>query len=320
MPILKLSPNKRARDIAQKMIGSASELQIGVEVLENGTTVLDCGINHKGSFAAGKLFAEVCLGGLGTCELDVIEQDGLWMPAVKVTVDNPSAGCMGCQYAGWIVQTEKYFAMGSGPARIKCAAEDIIKNLGYADESDCAVIALETGKLPGIDAAQHIAEKASVDPKELYILVAPTASITGSIQINARVVETGLHKLVELGFDIKKIVAGLGTCPIAPVAEDDLKAIGITNDCVLYGGRVWYTVDAAAEDIEKVLDKIPSSSSRDYGTPFYELYKKYGNFYDIDPMLFSPAEVWLNCLCNGKTYHAGQFNTRILKNIFETSG
>lgn len=319
MPVLRPSPNNKALEIVQKMIANKEELKIEIHVLENGATILDCGVNARGGIAAGKNFAEVCMGGLGECEMEPINHGDLWMPGVKVSVDNPAVGCMACQYAGWMVKTENYFAMGSGPARIKCGSEELIKKLGYCDDAACAVVALETDKLPDVDTAGYIAEKCSVSPKELYILVAPTASIAGSVQISARVVETGLHKLTELGFDVKKIITGFGTCPVAPVAGDNLRAIGLTNDCVLYGGRVWYTVDAPAEEIESVLYKIPSNSSRDYGTPFYDLFKKYGDFYEIDPMLFSPAEVWLNCLQNGRLYHAGSCSLAVLKNIFRKS-
>ncbi|MGB9553231.1 MAG: methenyltetrahydromethanopterin cyclohydrolase, partial [bacterium] len=136
-----------------------------------------------------------------------------------------------------------------------------------------------------------------------------------SIQIAARIVETGIHKMKALGFDVKKIHSGYGTCPIAPVAKDDLQAIGRTNDCVLYGGKAFYLVEDEQDSIKEVVPGIPSSSSRDYGVPFLELFNRYGNFYDIDPMLFSPAEIYVNNIANGRTYHAGQYNLEILQRL-----
>jgi len=183
--------------------------------------------------------------------------------------------------------------------------------LDYRDEADVAVITLEGRKLPDEEVASYIAGKCGVRPEALYILVAPTASIVGSVQIAARLVETGIHKMRELGFDIKQILSGYGTCPIAPVADNALKAIGRTNDCVLYGGKAFYIVKAE-DSIDELVKKIPSSASKDYGTPFYDLFQRYGDFYQIDPMLFSPAEVFVNNIADGKTYHAGKVNIEIM--------
>jgi methenyltetrahydromethanopterin cyclohydrolase len=122
-----------------------------------------------------------------------------------------------------------------------------------------------------------------------------------------------------LGFDVRKVVSAIGTAPLPPVAKSDLRAIGRTNDCVLYGAQARYTVRAEDEELSQLADRLPSSKSADYGTPFYEIFKRYNNdFYKIDPMLFSPAEVWLTSATSGRTFHAGQLNPGVLHaSIFE---
>ena len=316
---LAYSPNEKARKIALRMIELRDELNVAVNTLDNGTTVVDCGVRAGGGIKAGLLFAEICMGGLGDCEVEPVSAGDFCVPGIKVCVDNPSIGCMGCQYAGWAVKSDRYFGMGSGPARIKYGAEELMQTLGYEDGATCAVLALEANKLPGVEVAADIAGRCGIAGKDLYVLVARTASIVGSLQIAARVVETGLHKLAELGFDIKKIISGFGTSPLAPVEDGDLKAIGATNDCILYGGRVWYTMDCADSEIEKILDRIPSKSSRDYGKPFFELFQQYKDFYAIDPMLFSPAEVFINNVRSGRLFHAGELNGSLLNRIFGKS-
>ena len=93
---------------------------------------------------------------------------------------------------------------------------------------------------------------------------------------------------------MKKVLTGFGMAPLAPVAKNDMRAIGRTNDCVLYGGSVHLTVDASDEELEALTPRVPSSASRDYGTPFYDLFKRYEwDFYKVDPHLFSPARVSL---------------------------
>ena len=310
-----ISLNEHALEIVRQMIAGAEVLGITVKTLGNKTTVVDAGVKVSGSLEAGRLFAEVCLGGLGQvrfCELNIKD---LFLPGVEITVSQPVLACMAAQYAGWAVKVEgrdgsdTYMAMGSGPARALYGAEPLFEQLAYRDQTDVAVLALESRTLPSAAVAQWVAQKCRVSPEHLYLLVAPTASLVGSVQIAARVVETGLHKMLEVGFDIGTVSSGFGTCPIAPIAKDDLRAIGRTNDAVLYGGRAWYTVRSDDAQLEKFIDKLPSSASRDYGTPFFDLFQRYGgDFYKIDPLLFSPAEVYLNNQTSGRTFHAGGLN------------
>ena len=145
-------------------------------------------------------------------------------------------------------------------------------------------------------------------------MVAPTASIAGGVQISARIIETGLHKMETLGFDVTRVVSAMGTAPLPPVAQNDLRAIGRTNDCILYGGQARYTIKAPDAELEKLAEQVPASASRDYGTPFYEIFQRYeGDFYKIDPLLFSPAEVWLTSTESGRTFHAGRLNPEVLQ-------
>jgi len=314
-----LSLNAGSYEIAQQMIGQADALNISAGRLACGTMVIDAGIEVDGSFEAGRLFSEVCMAGLGKLEFGTFDHAGVALPCVNVRVSRPVEACMGSQYAGWAVQVPQknnktFFAMGSGPARAMYGKEELIRELKVKDACDVAVLTLETRKLPDEEVALWIAGKCRVTPENLILLVAPTASLVGSIQIAARVVETGLHKMETLGFDIRKIVSGFGICPIPPVDKDDLHAIGRTNDAVLYGGIVWYTAKAQSDSIEPMIKQLPSSASKDYGTPFYDLFSRYDHdFYKIDPLLFSPAEVYINNLSDGCTFHEGQVNAKILK-------
>lgn len=313
-----ISVNERAADILRQMTAQAEVLGVAAQTLSNGTTVIDAGIKVPGSFAAGKLFAEACLGGLGEMAFTRLSYAGFWLPGVSVRVEHPAIACMAAQYAGWAVKRGKFFAMGSGPARALYAGEELFEHLSYRDQSKVAVLLLEGRKLPDEEVAEYVAGKCGVDATNLMLAIAPTASLVGSVQVAARVVETGLHKMIELGFDVEQVVAAFGTCPLAPVASDDLKAIGLTNDAVLYGGQAYYAVQATDEALEQIIDQIPSSASRDYGKPFYEIFQAYeGDFYKIDPLLFSPAEVIINNLTSGKTYRAGRPNLEVLRGILE---
>ncbi len=319
-----ISMNARAYKIAHRMAAEAESLNISVEKLGCGTTVIDAGVKVTGSLEAGRLFSEVCLGGLGKVDFCPLDFDNFSLPSISVVVSHPVEACMAAQYAGWSVEVQieglkAYQAMGSGPARALYGKEVLLQELDVTEVADMAVLTIESHKLPGDEVASWIAAKCGVSPERVILLVAPTASLVGSVQVAARVVETGLHKMVEVGFDIRSILSGFGVCPIAPIAKDNLRAMGRTNDSVLYGGRAWYTAKTDPDKIEEIIENLPSSASSDYGTPFYEIFRRYDyDFYKINPLLFSPAEVFINELTSGRTFHAGRVNSEILQKSFRS--
>ena len=307
--------NHRAAELADAMAADADALRIGVRQLDNGARILDCGIDTEGGFEAGRRLAEICLAGRASVSLTTAELGPLMLPAVRVVTDDPVRACLASQYAGWAIQREGYFAMGSGPARcLSRAEEELFDRLGYAERADRAVIVLEGRTAPSESVAAYVAERCKVEPRGLTVLIAPTASVAGCVQIAARSVETALHKLMELTFDLAKIRSGAGVCPIAPVAKNDLRGIGWTNDCILYGTRSYVTVRARDEEVDAVADQLPASSARDYGTPFYDIFNRYERqFYKIDKMLFSPAEVTINNLLTGRVVRRGHVNPDVLQ-------
>jgi len=316
-----LGVNDRAWEIADIMVANADAMRVASRTLGNGARVIDAGINAPGGYAAGAAIAEMCMGGLGDVDYAPVPIGGETWPGVRVWTDHPAVSCMASQYAGWTIQVGKYFAMGSGPLRAHARVEkELFEKLGYAETARRGVLVLETRNPATEEVAAWVAQKAGLAPDRLTFVVAPTASLAGGVQIAARILETGLHKMDALGFDLKKVVSGIGTAPLPPVAKNDLRGIGRTNDCILYGGQARYTVHADDAELAELVPKIPAAASKDYGTPFYEIFKRYGgDFYKIDPLLFSPAEVWLTSVESGKTYHAGYLNPEVLRaSLLET--
>ena len=311
-----LGLNERAAAIAEAMVADALVLGVRASTLENGARVVDCGIEAPGGLEAGRLLAEACMGGGGRVGFTAVDVDGLHLPGVQVWTDHPAIACLGSQYAGWAIKPEGYFAMGSGPLRAIARVEhELFERLGYAEPpSGPGVLVLEARTPPNAAVAAYVAGKAGLTADRLTFLVAPTASPAGGVQISARVVETALHKMLELGFDVRNILTGFGTAPLAPIAKSDMRAIGRTNDCVLYGGMVHLTVRGEDGELEALAARIPSSASRDYGTPFYDIFQRYGgDFYKVDPHLFSPARVSLTNVKSGRTFAAGAVNAAVLR-------
>jgi len=310
-----LGMNERAWVLADRCIARADELRVAAHTLASGARVLDAGAHVPGGFAAGLALAELCMGGLGHVAIAPLTiGDEAW-PGVHVWTDHPAESCMASQYAGWAINPEGFFAMGSGPLRARARVErELFGKLGYAEDAPRGVLVLEARTLPTDDVAAWVAGKAGVASDAITFAVAPTASLAGGVQIVARVVETGLHKMDAIGFDVRRVVSAMGTAPLAPNARSDVRAIGRTNDCILYGGQARYTVHAEDEELAQLAARLPACASTDYGTPFYDIFKRYdSDFYKIDPMLFSPAEVWLTSTTSGRTFHAGRLDPDVLR-------
>ena len=310
-----VSVNELALEIVEEMLDYEEELRIESKKLDNGAVVVDCGVNVDGSIEAGKLYTLVCMGGLAEISIGVEEIEGIPFMFIYEYTDFPAIACLGSQKAGWAINVDKYFAMGSGPARaLALKPKKTYEQIEYEDDADYAVIALEASKLPDEKVMEYIAKECGVKPEDVYALVAPTASIVGSVQISGRIVETAIYKMAEIGYDPKKIVSGAGKCPIAPVLEDDLKAMGATNDSMMYYGSVFLAI----KEYDEILKNVPSCTSKDYGKPFFEIFKEANyDFYKIDPNLFAPALVAFNDLSSGKTYVHGKLNAEVLLKSYQ---
>jgi len=313
--MIDLRMNERAWAMAELCIARATELRIGVQTLANGAQLIDAGIDVSGGLGAGIALAELCMGGLGHVTLTSLGIGGDAWPCVQVWTDHPAESCMASQYAGWAINPADFFAMGSGPLRARARVErELFGKLGYAEDASRGVLVLEGRTLPTDDVAEWVAKKAGISNSALIFAIAPTASLAGGIQIAARVLETGLHKMDVLGFDVRRVVSASGSAPWPPIARSDVRAIGRTNDCILYGGQAHYVVRAEDDELAELAGRLPSTASPDYGTPFHDIFKRYdSDFYKIDPMLFSPAEVSLASITSGRTFHAGRVNVDVLR-------
>jgi methenyltetrahydromethanopterin cyclohydrolase len=311
-----LSVNELALEIFENLAEYAEEFNAAYHELDNGARIVDCGVSTRGGYAAGRAFCEICMGGLGEVNFRMGHIKEFPVPFIDVFTDFPSISCLGAQKAGWTIKHNNYSAMGSGPARaLSLKPKHTYEVIEYEDDFDSAIIALESDHLPNGGVMEKIAGECQVDVANMCAVVAPTASLVGSIQVAGRCVETAVYKLNEMGFDTKKIVSGFGTAPLPPVKKDATRAMGTTNDATIYHGRIMLTMKAP--DIKEYLDRIPSNKSKGYGKPFYDIFKESGfDFYKIDTSLFSPAEVVINELSEGVVYHVGAVNPEVTLKSF----
>jgi methenyltetrahydromethanopterin cyclohydrolase len=314
-----MSLNRRALWAVEALLAHADMRRVAVRSIEGGGRYIDCGIESRGGTFAGIELARVCLGDLAQVTIVPGEVGGRAALMVQVLTDHPVQACLASQYAGWALKDGKFFAMGSGPMRAAAGTEAIYDLIGFRETADAVVGVLETRKPPPPAIVAKIASACRVAPTAVTLLVAPTASLAGGVQIVARSVETALHKLAELKFDLSRIVSAHGIAPVPPVASNDLAAIGRTNDAVLYGARVILAVTGDDPSLVELGPQIPSSSSRDYGEPFAAIFARYNNdFYAVDPHLFSPAEVVFQNVETGNTHAFGGVNAQVLARSFQS--
>jgi methenyltetrahydromethanopterin cyclohydrolase len=312
-----LTLNERAQRLADYMAANAATLGVAVSQTTAGARLVDCGIQARGGLHAGLGLARVCLAGLGDVALAAGNLAGV--PGVDVTVatDHPVRACMASQYAGWQVSVGKFFAMGSGPMRALYGKEELFDRIPGREQAPVAVGVLETRKLPDDAVIEHLCEKLGLPAAKLTLLVAPASSLAGSVQVVARSLETALHKLLELRFELEHVVSGFGTACLPPVSADEMQAIGRTNDAILYGGRVVIWVRADDAQLEEIGPKVPSSASSDHGAPFGAIFERYGrDFYKIDPLLFSPAQIVFHNLKSGRSHSFGRLEPDVLQRSF----
>lgn len=311
--------NETARACFARAHSRETELNIASHHMDCGAQLLDFGVSVPGGLQAGIELATICMAGKAQVSLVAGCRETWAGPWVQVVTDAPLQACMLAQYAGWPVKAGSFFAMGSGPMRVRRGKEEVLKFLHAGDSHELAVGTLECDRLPDEVTVQAMAVECKVEPQAMRLAVAPTRSIAGCVQVVARSVETALHKLFKLEFPLTAVRSAYGLAPLPPGTPDFAMGIGRTNDAILYGGHVTLWVDADDELVSKVGPHLPSSASRDYGAPFAEVFAKYDHdFYKVDPGLFSPAEVVVVNLKTGRSWRFGGLREDLIASSFAT--
>ena len=325
-----ISVNAYAMPVVRHLVANADQYRLNISRLGNGAIIIDAGIACPGSLEAGRLIAEICMGGLAKVTLTHSSTFNLWPLMVNVHSTNPVLSCLGSQYAGWSLSHGEgkgaFHALGSGPARamaiknkngVEEPVEALYKELAYRDRGEETVIVLEVDKIPPVELIDKVAAATQLPPGQITVILTPTSSLAGGMQVVARVLEVSLHKAHSLHFPLEHIIDGSGYAPVPPPHPDFIQAMGRTNDAILFGGTVHLFVKGSDDAAEALANNLPSSVSRDYGKPFAEIFKEYKyDFFKVDAMLFSPARVIVTAIESGRSFHAGALDEALLDRSF----
>lgn len=315
------SINTLTGQLVDLMVADAAQLRVAVTKGALGETLIDAGKNAPGGIEAGLRIAEICLGGLGTVELAPTGSNPNWPFQISVRSTDPVIACLCSQYAGWALAhgegKSAFFALGSGPGRALARKEPLFAEMEYHDHAKRATLVLEGDRAPPREIVEKVAHDCGIATENLTFIYAPTQSLAGGVQVVSRVLEVALHKAHELKFPLSRIVDGLASAPLSPPHPDFIQAMGRTNDAIIYGGQAHLFVTGPADDAKALAASLPSTTSRDYGRPFAEVFSAYkGDFYSIDPMLFSPARAIITAVESGQTFHGGGVDHALLDASF----
>ncbi|MEM2896317.1 MAG: methenyltetrahydromethanopterin cyclohydrolase [Candidatus Bathyarchaeia archaeon] len=333
-----ISVGREAMKTLQEMVEKADTLGIRVEKLKGGSTLLDCGFRALGSIEAGRLIVKICMGGLCDVRITWMDFKDFSLPAVEVRSDNPAIAGVGSQMAFWRIPKDiagsllgDSEGLASGPARaLAQIPKEFYEKIGYKDYVDFAILVIQSDKFsikdfPAESISEHVANECKVDLKNVYLILVPTASIAGSVQIAGRNLGIGICDSFFriLDYDVKKVKYGIAISPIAPVVPDDIKSIGINNDMLMYGSRNFFAIYSEEnEDWEDIIGKMVVENSPDYGKLYAEMFiEAERNFSKIDYRNYVPSEMVINDLRTGKVYRAGKLRPDLLlKSIEKNAG
>ncbi len=302
-----VSLNAMAAPYYEALLQSPQSLRV-TQVKIGDFYVVDAGIRSPGSYEAGKLVSQMCAAGMLDLSFGISTYGKFDVPTVYVHSDMPALAFLGGTYGDWEISETGFSAIGSGPARALALRRDLPKGvrenvsrkaynyriydpsqifslIDHQEKSDDAYLLLETSGYPSEKLLGWIASQVGVDRKGLHVVVARTSSMTMSVRLASSVAETGLHKLVLLGLDPKKVRVAFGSAPLPPtVFGDDARANGMANDAIRYGGSAYYEVEEGAlEGID--LRSLPPTH---LNTDFFTLMKD--GFYSVDLGDFSAAK------------------------------
>lgn len=305
-----ISVNENVTKYVDKLLDREEELCIKSYYLDNKATVIDCGVNAAGSIGAGILFADISLAGLGKVSVVPGIIDNYYINFAQIYVDRPAIACLGSQKPGWKLKSDGFAGTGYGPARaISQKPKNIYSAINYVDDSEMAVINIETQTMPGAKELDYIAKQCSTDPECVVALVARPNSIAGSVVNGTRVVEWAMNRLFQLGYDIKDISTASSACPITPLKKEEPEFVGASFDSIAYYGMAYLYVQSRND----IFKEAAALSSKSYGKSFRALLKEsQGDFSKVDPTMYAPARIMVNGIQDGSLETYGKLDPAML--------
>lgn len=320
------SLNQRALEIIGPILADPARYGARLVRTSGGATIVDMGIEAPGTWLGAKLFVEASFGGLAEVSYGRMSIKGLDVPSVEVAIDSPMLAVVACQVGAMKLGEGAFAALGSGPARAKARADRWAQRVEYEDPSPLALIQLQMRGLPAEETLQEVAAVCRIPLSNLTAMVAPTASLVGSVQVASRAFEQCIVALARnTSFDITCILGGRSVAPVAPVIDDELWAMGRTNDSVVYGGSssLWVR-HPDDEAVRQATESVPFvvSAGEHYAKSYREIFEAFGrSLYNIPAHIDGPAKIAMTNRFTGSMFVAGEIDLdRLYRSFTEIPG
>lgn len=316
-----LSVNERGLEIISPILDQPQRYGARVEKTPGGATIVDMGNDVDGSWQGAKLFVEASFGGLADVTYARMAIKDLEVATVDVMVDRPMLAVVACQVGAMRLGNGEFAGLGSGPARAKARTDAWAQRVAYEDPSPYVLVQFQMPDMPAEELLQSVADACNEPLANVTAMVAPTASLVGSVQVAARAFE---QCMVALGrntsFDLESIVFAHARAPIAPVVKDELIAMGRTNDCLVYGGSSFLWVrHPDDEEVRMATETLPfaARAGEFYGKGFKEILAAFGrNLYNIPAHMDGPAKMAMTNMLTGRVFVAGEIGIDLLHQSF----
>lgn len=286
-----------------------------------GATIVDMGLEADGSWQGAKLWVKAAHGGMADFTYGRMSVKGMDLPTAEVMIDDPMLSVIACEAGAWQLGEGEFAPVGSGPARAKANADRFAQKVEYEDPSSHVLLQMQINRLPEEEALRFVADACSIPLANLIVLVAPSASLVGAVQVASRAFEQCIISLARsTSFDISTIVYGYGAAPIPPVIKDETLAMGRINDALVYGGSggMWLR-HHDDDEVRRTAEALPFSvqAGEDYGKGYAEIYETYGrSLFNIPAKLDSPAKIMMTNMLTGTVAVAGKIDEDVLYRSF----
>ena len=243
------------------------------------------------------------------------QAEPFWPSLIEVHTSTPVLACLGSQYAGWSLAAskeetggKKFFSLGSGPARALAVKEPLFDELGYRDRHERGALVMEVDRLPPQVVIDKVLRDCALAPDNLTLIVTPTHSVAGTVQVVARV----RRGCAAQGACARRAISARSSraaarrrcrrprptpsrrwaAPTTPFSTAAACTSRVRHDAVARAARR----ASCRRAIRATTGGRSPTSSRSFNYDFYQ----------IDPALFAPAEVWVSSLESGATWHGGR--------------
>ncbi len=280
-------------DTVEMFISNHKELGLDIEKRDRAY-IIDAGTNTRPGLYVGKVISEICMANMAYVDFDIHEHS-IPLPEIKIVTDKPIQACLCSQSATWILKCGELTCYISGPGKVlvrkpKSFFEKLKDYVDDIEQEPIFVVECIPPSIPPSEVIENILSNIK-DREKVYIISTSSLSLSGIVQICARVVEVLLIRMFHSQIELSNVKSCIGRCILPPLKNDYNLSIALCNDSIRLTGFVNLVL---SNDVnEEIENSIANLITREDSPTFLELLKNYGSDFlmKIPFEMFSVSEV-----------------------------